>query len=225
MTTRRETPIGFALCHGWAFEADALAPLHDALRSVIGARFADAACVSLDLGFGGNARMPELDDDRRWIAIGHSYGFAYLMQQPVAWQAAVAINGFTRFCRQPGRAEGTPRRLLDAMVARLATDPHATVQDFYQRCGACSAPPLQLDQAALTEHLIRLRDLDLTPPNCPTLALATSDDAIVPLALARACFAQTPVDLRELPGDHTSLLREPAMLAGLIAGWVETLHD
>lgn len=198
--------IGFALCHGWSFDASALASLQTAL----GNRFPQAAYALFDLGFTGRAHTPPLAPDRQWIAVGHSYGFAWLMQQPVSWRAAVSINGFTRFCRRPGHPEGTPVRLLDAMRERLAQEPRATVQEFYRRCGTLEAAPADLDPLRLHDHLTRLRDLDRMLPSCPTLAFATQDDTIVPLALSRVCFERPGCTLYELPGDHMRLLREPA---------------
>ena len=214
------TMIGFALCHGWSFDASALAPLQAALEQ----RFPGAACVSFDLGFTGRPHGLLLAPETDWIALGHSYGFAYLMQQPAAWKAAVSINGFTRFCRRPGRPEGTPVRLLEAMLERLTQDPRATVQDFYLRCGVPHGAPEQLDQTSLHEHLSRLRDLDLSLPPCPTLALATVDDAIVPLALARACFSAPACALQELQGDHVRLLQEPAPCIDALSVLIENLY-
>lgn len=216
--------IGFALCPGWSFDGSCLAPLQAELTQ----RFPRAAIAVFELGFTGPVRVPVLAADRAWIAVGHSYGFAYLMQQPVPWKAAMSINGFTRFCRRPGQSEGTPVRLLDAMLERLAFDPHATVQAFHRRCGATHDVPDQLEPQRLQLHLTYLRDLELALPPCPTLALATRDDAIVPLALARACFGQPRCSLQELPGHHLRLLQEPEScveaLSAAMPRWMENLN-
>lgn len=212
--------IGFAFCHGWSFDAQALAPLRQALLQ----RLPDAACASFDLGFHGAPQVPQLPQEIHWIALGHSYGFAWLLQQPQPWHAAISLNGFTRFCRRPGHPEGTPVRLLQAMQAQLARDAHGTVRDFHARCGMPVAPALALDQAALLNHLDRLRELDLALPDLPTLALATRDDAIVPPALTHACFAQANCTLREFAGDHMHLLREPDATADAIAAFTRNLH-
>lgn len=212
--------IGFAFCHGWSFDAQALAPLQQALLQ----RLPDAACASFDLGFHGTPQVPQLSQEIQWIALGHSYGFAWLLQQPQPWHAAISLNGFTRFCRRPGHPEGTPLRLLQAMQAQLARDAHGTVRDFHARCGMPLAPLVDLDQALLQEHLGRLRDLELALPDCPILALATSDDAIVPPALTQACFAQSGCTLQEFSGDHMQLLRDPAMAADAIAAFPRNLH-
>ena len=210
--------IGFALCHGWAFDRKTLEPL----ATLLAQRFPDAALACFDLGFGTAAHTPQLRSDVEWIAIGHSYGYAYLIQQPVRWKAAIAINGFTRFCRRPGQPEGTPARLVDAMLARLADDPQATVQDFYLRCGSTMPVPQPLDAPLLAAHLIQLRDLDLALPACQTLALSCRDDLIVPPALAHVCFAQAGCITQEFAGDHMQLLREPALCMAAIIDYVET---
>lgn len=212
--------IGFALCHGWAFEASALSPLQEALER----RFPQAACAVFDLGFTGRKQVPALAPERRWIALGHSWGFAWLMRQPVPWHALVSINGFTRFCRRPGHPQGTPVRLLQAMLERLEGDPDATVQDFYRRCGSPQNAPPHLDLLSLRAHLAALRDLDATLPPCPTLALATQDDAVVPVALAQACFAPPRCTLHVWQGDHVRLLREADACVDAVDRFLEEMH-
>lgn len=212
--------IGFAFCHGWSFDAQSLTPLREELRR----RFPHAAQASFDLGFTCAPQTPTLPSDITWIAIGHSYGFAWLMQQPQTWRAAVAINGFTRFCRHPGRPEGAPVRRIDAMLAKLPQDTHAVVTEFQSHCGAAAANDMPLDQEVLADHLRRLRDLDFSLPDCPILALATGEDIVVPPALAHASFAHAGCTLREFPGDHLGLLREPAAAAQAIAEFIETIH-
>jgi pimeloyl-[acyl-carrier protein] methyl ester esterase len=209
--------IGFALCHGWAFDAQAMQPLQAALQ----ARLPHAAFACFDLGFYDAPQMPDLSDQVQWIALGHSWGFAWLLQQPIAWRAAVSVNGFTRFCRQPGRPQGTPPRLVDAMLARLEQDAAATVADFRLRCGMPAAAASNLDVALLHEHLLRLRDLDLDLPAIPLLALRSADDAIVAPALAAVCFDDPHCTQEEFDGDHTRLLREPQAAAAAIGRFVE----
>ncbi len=212
--------IGFAFCHGWSFDARALAPLRMALAQ----RLPHAANASFDLGFNCAAHLPALTPETTWIALGHSYGFAWLLQQAQPWKAAISLNGFTRFCRRPGHPQGAPARLVDAMLARLAHDPHALVQEFHLACGMPAPAPVERDQAALLAHLACLRDLNLALPACPVLALASSEDSIVPAALSHACFAQAGCTLREFSGDHTVLLREPAAAVDAIVEFTESIH-
>lgn len=212
--------IGFAFCHGWSFDAQSLAPLREELAR----RFPHAPQASFDLGFTCAPRMPALAPDTTWVAVGHSYGFAWLMQQPQAWHAAVAINGFTRFCRRPGRLEGAPVRRIDAMLAGLEQETHAVVAEFQAHCRAIVPIGTQFDSAALANHLRQLRDLDLSLPDLPVLALAAAEDIVVPRALAHACFSGTAATLREFPGDHLDMLKNPAEAVQAIAEFIEAIH-
>lgn len=211
---------GFALCHGWGFDAQALAPLQQALQR----QFPDAAFAVFDLGFTGSSHIPRLDPGTDWIAVGHSWGFAWLVQQPVPWKAAVAINGFTRYGQRAGKEGGVTRRVVNAMLAQLPAEPRAVVEEFRRHCGAQAATPDSLDRATLQEHLERLRELEIGLPDFPILALATLDDTVVPITLARACFTRPDIVLREYAGDHMRLLHEPHIIASTIAEFAETLH-
>lgn len=202
--------IGFALCHGWSFDADSM----DAFAACLREHFPDCAIASFDLGFTGAPHAPALDatPEMQWIALGHSYGFAHLMQLPLVWRAAISVNGFTRFCRRPGKPEGMPLRLVDAMIARLESEPQATVEEFQQRCGIAQPhhpPSHQLDAPLLVSHLTRLRDLDLSMPACPVLSLSTRDDLIVPPPLTQACFGKAGCTMQEYQGNHLQLLHAP----------------
>lgn len=216
--------IGFAICHGWSFDAGAMHAFAESLRT----HFPNSPVAAFDLGFTGKPHAPSLDavsdSETRWIAIGHSYGFAYLTQQPVAWHAAISVNGFTRFCRRPGKPEGTPVRLLDAMITRLESEPRATVEEFRQRCGIVlpHQPSMQqLDLPVLVTHLTRLRDLDSSLPACPLLSLSTHEDLIVSPSLTLACFDKAGCTLREYEGSHLQLLREPQQCMPAIMAFVE----
>lgn len=209
--------IGFALCHGWSFDAQVMARLEKALKQ----RFPEACFSVFDLGFSGAEQLPALPSSTEWIAIGHSYGFAYLMNQSVPWKAAVSLNGFTRFCRRPGKPEGTSARIVDAMLKRVADAPRETVAEFRRRCGDANIVHDHFDREKLLAHLTLLRDLDIAPPSCPILALASADDVIVPIELSRACFAHDNCRLHEIPGDHMHPLASPEAHIDLIADFAE----
>ena len=213
--------IAFALCHGWGFDAYALARLQQLLCS----EFPSAPVLAFDIGFTGHRRTPELAGDKQWIAVGHSYGFSYLIRQAAPWHAAIALNGFTYFCKQGSRPHGVPVRTIDAMLADLPRAPHAVLAHFYRRCGAPWPIPENLDTAALHEHLTRLRELDMEQPACKILSLIASGDGVVSPALARACFSSPKSTTHEFPGHHMSFLLEPEKCARYIANFVENLDD
>lgn len=212
--------IGFALCHGWSFDRQCLLPL----QSLLAQHFPSAEVVAYDLGFSGAPQVPFLSPQRRWIAVGHSYGFCQLMQQDVRWDAAISLNGFTRFCQHRNEPDGVPARAIDMMLSNLARDPRAVVERFHARCGRAGATPEMLDTAVLQQHLTRLRDVDMAPPECHTLALFTSEDAVVSPSLSRACFPASRFMTHEFQGDHLRLLREPEIILPSIEKFIKSRH-
>lgn len=216
--------IGFALCHGWGFDARVMERFADCLR----AQFPQAKTTLLDLGFTGRPHAPALDsletEGMHWIAVGHSYGFAYLMRRSLPWRAAISVNGFTRFCRRTGKPEGMPVRVLDAMLARLQAEPHATVAEFRQRCGSEALLSQALDVPLLAAHLQQLRDVDLSLPPCPVLSLSTREDVIVPPTLTQACFMDSACMREDYAGGHLALLHDAPTCMQAIASFMETVH-
>lgn len=212
--------IGFALCHGWSFDRQCLLPL----QSLLSRQFPSSELVAFDMGFTGAAHVPVLSPDRKWIAVGHSYGFCYLMQQDVHWHAAISLNGFTRFCRHRREQAGTPVRAVDAMLAGMAENPRDVVTRFHERCGVAGMATGALDVPALHRHLTQLRDVDMVPPACDTLALFTSEDPIVSPPLSRACFPSPKCATQELSGNHMSLLLEPEAGLPYIVQFIENIH-
>lgn len=125
--------LNFIFCHGWGFDQRIMHSLAQALRPY----FPEAQHCFYDLGFTGQTNLPEYrkNINHFYIAIGHSYGFPFLSQQPWPWSAMIAINGFTHFCKLPGKKHGLPLPILDNTYARLQTDTQKAIHEFHQRCG------------------------------------------------------------------------------------------
>ncbi len=217
--------IGFALCHGWGFNSNALQPLANQLRQC----FPEAALTLWDIGFTGKPHHALLDPRYQWIAIGHSYGFAYLIQQNMDWHAAISINGFTRLCHHPGYCHGLPPHIIDSMLKHLCMDMSATLSAFYMRCGISSAQAIEraqenyFDKKNLIHHLKCMRDLNIAPPTYPFLVLCSNHDKIVPPALTDENFGSTPHVLRNLAGDHALPLKSSDICAHEIIQFVKHL--
>ena len=197
------------------------------LRKTVLARCADADSTQL-VRQGDTTQSGRFCVNPTYIAIGHSYGFAFLTQQPWPWSAMIAINGFTHFCKLPGKKYGLPLPILDSTYTRLHTDPQATIQEFHQRCGLTKqsiyANANQFISTELAETLLVLRELMIQPPTCPILALATTHDKIAPPELTNECFALSQIDLKWFPGNHLSLLTTPDHCAHTIAHFVTQLY-
>ncbi len=148
----------------------------------------------VDLGFltGRPSTMPTTPSETVTIAIGHSFGFAWLLNRKNhAWDAYIAINGFTRFSHAPDFRHGIAGRILDRMIAKFDQSPRDVVADFHRRCGAAD-PPGDFDHARMKTGLIRLRDWDFRVAyqrlDMPGLVLAGAVDKIVKPGMTNDCF-------------------------------------
>ena len=191
---------GLAFLHGWGYGPESW----DAWTGGFGA----APVAVLNAGYFGQRRLDLPHNPDGWIGVGHSLGFARLLEMDVAWRGLVGVSGFLRFCQKPGRNTGTPVDVLNAMLHRFDEAPQDVLARFHRRCGqqgACQGQALAGGLARLRADLVHLRDLDLRPENHPdtapvsTLLLHAQDDRIVPPDLARE--AQ-----RLLPGSRLTLL-------------------
>jgi pimeloyl-ACP methyl ester carboxylesterase len=184
--------VSILLVHGWGFDPG----LWDPLRAAQPGQ--DWAVV--DLGHFGPARI-ELPPDLQ-LVVGHSFGCLWAMAHPgLAGIPLLAVNGFPRFAAGPDFPHGTPQRVLERMLTRLAQAPGEVLRAFHARCGT-ELPPGEPQLDRLRADLERMRDEDARgwPGRQPVLALAAADDPLLPEALCRQAF---PGALRLLPdGGH-----------------------
>lgn len=185
--------IGLVFLHGWGFGPstwDAWLPA-----------FPGAPIVVLDAGYFGPP-TPDFDTVRThlphnldgWLGIGHSHGFARLAALAVPWRGLVGLGSFLHFCPTGNGSAGTPREVLDAMIARLEADAADVLTRFHRRCGVRHIPASGLVPEGLPRlraDLIALRDLDASPPECPTLYVHAQDDRIAPVALAQEALKRS----------------------------------
>ena len=151
----------------------------------------------LDAGYFGPQRLELPPNPQGWVGIGHSLGFARLLGMDVPWRGLIGLGAFLRFCAAPGQDSGTPPQTLDAMSARLESDPQDVLARFVRRCGLVGQrPSLPSAQGCerLRHDLTLLRDLNLAPQADvpPVLLLHAADDRIAPLALAEEAQTLLP---------------------------------
>lgn len=163
--------FGFALQHGWSFQATSLAALSTALTHITPHVIVD------DLGYWTDEPLlPQRDPGIAWIAVGHSFGFAGLVGEAATpWHAAIGISAFTTF----------PQDGLAAMSAATRHEPMRAVRAFRRRCELVQSMPVPPLHATGHQRLLAgletLRTLDLARPACPTLFLHGDHDRIVPI--------------------------------------------
>jgi pimeloyl-[acyl-carrier protein] methyl ester esterase len=189
--------------HGWGLDPS----FWDALLA--SPRLAGEEVVRIDLGFRlapgaapvrgqvvEAAALQELlgsrwESGRPLVGVGHSLGFAWLLQSGHAFDALVSVNGFPRFLRDEG-FPGVHPRLLARMRDKLPADPEGVTEEFLLRCGLEGPQQGAVEDNRLAEGLAWLAGWDardaLAAHRGPLLALAGWEDPIVPPAMSEASF-------------------------------------
>ncbi|EME69829.1 hydrolase or acyltransferase [Paramagnetospirillum caucaseum] len=192
--------------HGWGFNAGFWMPVLDRLPDFRG------DCI--DMGFYGTPKRPKVP---RPLVLAHSMGLAWALANiPRPWAGVLAVNAFPRFTRSPTFVDGVPPRLVERMLARCDEAPQQVAADFLARCGVESPDTSGIDAAPLKDELAWLAKCDertaLRMLPCPVLALAGTNDPIVPQAMSLASFAPETLTLVEGAG-HLLPLTHPDWLA------------
>jgi pimeloyl-[acyl-carrier protein] methyl ester esterase len=194
----------FVLVHGWGFHAG----VWDGL-----VKHLDGAEVTLiDLGFVAGGPEGEKTWPEDAIAIGHSLGLLWLLARGAGrFRALVSVQGFDCFCCH------VPGSRVAAMRRGLGLSPNATVENFWRSCGAADFAPLPaLDVPRLREGLEWLMHWDAQDVKdglqCPVLALASRDDAIVPAAMSEAIWGKSRL-VWSPDGGHVLPLKHPEWCA------------
>lgn len=184
--------------HGWGYDADFWSPLRQALD------FQDTFAV--DMGFRGDKRERIPFASMPYVAVGHSMGCQWLLQNAHdhPWKAFIAINGFARFTKADNFAEGVDPRILNRMIKGLDKNAEQITGDFLKLCGEVNPDTKDIDGGRLHQGLVDLGEWDERPAlnalSCPVLALAGGKDQIVPEALSRATFGDNLIIKED--GDH-----------------------
>ena len=131
----------FVLVHGWGFHAGIFADLVGHLDG--------AETTLIDLGFVSGGPKAASDWPSDAIAIGHSSGLLWLLEQGGGrFRGLVSIQGFDCFC-----CHIAPQRIA-ALKRGLEREPGATLQAFWRSCGASGfALPEALNVARLDQGL------------------------------------------------------------------------
>ena len=194
----------FVLVHGWGFHAGIFADLISHLDG--------AETTLIDLGFVSGGPKGETDWPSDAIAIGHSLGLLWLLEQGGGrFRGLVSIQGFDCFC-----CHIVPSRIA-ALKRGLEREPEGTLQAFWRSCGASGfALPEALNVARLDQGLDWLMHWDARKAKqelaCPVLALAARDDAIVPASMSEAIWEYTGI-IWSQDGGHVLPLRHPRWCA------------
>ncbi len=202
------------LLHGWAFGPGFWRPLTALLPGY--------PVRALDMGFFGPEDMDfTRPGDAPVVAVGHSLGLLELLaMRPAPFDALVSLGGFARFAVAPG-----PVR---AMRRGLSRDAAAVLAGFHKACalpGHLAPDPAAARPDRLAWGLDELLSRDVTPAlaalDMPLLAVAASDDAVVPPELTRLDFGERAVMLDH--GGHAFPATRAVECARLVQGFLENI--
>jgi pimeloyl-[acyl-carrier protein] methyl ester esterase len=192
--------------HGWGY--------HAGLWEDVIALCPELSVSRADLGFvaGGPAGVETWPEDS--IAIGHSLGLLWLLQQERRFRALVSVQGFDCFCCH------VPTGRVEAMRRGLKQNAAATLGNFWRSCGTPDfANPEDLNVDKLDEGLDWLMNWNATGKaaalDCPVLALAARDDPIVPATMSASIWGEKNVTWSD-EGGHALPLRRPEWCADRI---------
>jgi pimeloyl-[acyl-carrier protein] methyl ester esterase len=203
--------------HGWGFDATCFKSLAQALPQY--------QHHFLDQGYFGKAIFPIIPENSMAIGIGHSLGFAKLLQSPIPLQGIISLCGFYRFAATSSWPYGIPVRSLKRMITKFKQTPTTVLKDFYDRCGLSWAPPTTYRNDLLLQDLQNLETLwyDKLPFSILG-AIASSHDLITPLPLQQSLFQ----NLLVIPeGGHLPWVKNFNLCSDYLTALIQTItiHD
>lgn len=192
--------------HGWGFDASFFKPLCHALP--------EYDHLIIDWGYFGQKHLPKPCVDQPLIGIGHSLGFAKLLELNFPFVRFISLGGFTRFCQTNEFKEGMPHRVLQRMQTKFQQKPQQVLADFRVSCGY-THPILPVE--SINEHLLqtdldKLMTVTLPLPSIPCLAIAGLADQICPLSQQHALFPF----VKTVSGEHNFPQISPLETAKII---------
>lgn len=239
---------------GWGFGRESLQPFADALAPEVPLELLSpdelsnaaegAGPPGPDRAYAAGLCRRIAGRERPSAIIGWSMGALIALEAallcPRRVGALVLVSATARFCRAPGYPSGMPARLVEAMIARLSSQPAETVADFVGRVflpGAVdeserqslAAAALRQGAAGLVDGLRYLAATDLRAGlervGCPTLILHGDQDPIVPAAASARLHEGLPTSrLETISGaGHALPLRHAEDIGGRILAFLRGL--
>ena len=174
--------IGYIFCHGWG--------LDPTFFSLLRPYFDHHPTLFWDLGYFGDVHCPLPNDKAEtWVGVGHSFGFAKVLQAAIPVKGWVGLQAFVNFLGTEEKARAKRDIDLKAFEKKFKASPHEMLVRIQQACG--------MEPVRATPHLERLTsDLSalrtdyscLLSSSIPTLLIGSADDPVVPPDLIRDNF-------------------------------------
>ena len=116
--------------------------------------------------------------DRPIVCIGHSYGFARLVEK---YASAENVIGFVSICGflQFGSACPNIHKKNINMQLAFKHNPNDTLKVFYRKCGLKNWPYMPNNYSLLYNDLSRINTIEFSPPIQPVLDICAAKDLII----------------------------------------------
>ena len=177
--------------HGWGFDKTLWV---DTIK-----RFNFNDYHLLDFGYTGNRDIVSICQTEPLIGIGHSLGFAWLLQNLENPVCLISISGFDCFFRI------YDWRDIEVMRRNLTRNKQAQMRVFHKKAGTKLTSVPNFKEKYLIEGLNHLQTWDLNHKlnslRIPIFALASKNDKIVPLSHSKRIFENRILKIISR-GDH-----------------------
>ena len=179
----------------------------------------------VNMGFIGEESIPDIPDGEDIIAIGHSLGALWLLNNnPERYKGYISICGFPRFW------DSGSRTYTNLMIERLKSNPGAQMVDFFHNWNLDSMYSLtSMNFPKLIDGLNWLLEwdcrADVQKLDIPKLVLAARDDFIVPENMTEEVWSNVPNTsmIWTDEGGHMLPLTMPAWCGTHIKPFIEAL--
>jgi pimeloyl-[acyl-carrier protein] methyl ester esterase len=129
----------------------------------------------------------ELDENKRYVGIGHSIGFQKLNNSGIQFDYLVGLQGFVDFCGSGADQRRSRVRNIDGMIKMFQNDPVQSLQGFYKVCQYDRPTPKNISAEELIADLESMKK-SYEHCGCPTLIIGSDADEIVPMSIINDNF-------------------------------------
>lgn len=225
--------------HGWAYTLDFFIPLLESLFSDHPALMQKLDLFGLDQGYFQRPAGVYQWTGSNWVAsklpvthpanlgIGHSLGLAKLLKAEMEISHWLSLHGFARFTAHERGQSGTPRKLVERMLAKMELKPEQVLNEFWARTQGGESLIIENCPQIAQANLSRLKEdlgvmigLELTEtlrqiPASQILAVCSPIDPIVGQELSKETFQ--PACLQEVNAPHSGPLLIPKVYTPVVA--------
>jgi pimeloyl-[acyl-carrier protein] methyl ester esterase len=178
--------IGYIFCHGWG--------LDPTFFNLLRPHFRDHPTLFWNLGYFREKYCPlPSNDAETWVGIGHSFGFAKLLQAGIPLKGLVGLQAFVSFLGKGEEINAKRSLELKAFEKKFNTSAHSVLTHIQQACGMEPIQAVPQLEHLVTDLASLRRDYSyLLSPAIPTLIVGNADDTVVPPSLIQDNFQGYP---------------------------------